>query len=128
VFAVPKCQVSTGLAYVRPFACLACQFVYAAFVVVLRCVVVFGFGELLQCVCTFKGYLYVSLFEEVGYLSDFGIVVGEGGPFIVVAVVGCVHLGFTLYLCSQFGYVMNGEIIVVCYGSYFLTFCYSPFS
>jgi hypothetical protein len=77
----------------------------------------FGFGQLLQCVCTFKGYLYVSLFEEVGYLSDFGTVISEGGPFIVVAV-GCVHLGFTLYLCSQFGYVMSGEFIVVCCGSY----------
>ena len=87
------------------------------------CVVswVLGFGQLLQCVCTFKGYLYVSLFEEVGYLSDFGTVVNEGGPFIVVAVVGCVHLGFTLYLCSHFGYVKNGEFIVVCYSSYF--FC-----
>ena len=56
----------------------------------------FGFGQLLQCVCTFEGYLYIGLFEEVGYLSDFGTVVSEGGPFIVVAVVGCVHLGFTL--------------------------------
>ena len=37
VFAVPKFQVSTGLAYVHPVACLTCQFVYAAFVVVLRC-------------------------------------------------------------------------------------------
>jgi len=83
----------------------------------------FGFGQLLQCVCTFKGYLYVSLFEEFGYLSDFGTVISEGGPFIVV-VVGCVHLGFTLYLCSQFGYVMNGEFIVVCYGLYFLLFCF----
>jgi len=119
VFAVPKCQVSTGLAYVHPVACFTCQFVYAAFVVVLRCVVDFGFGQLLQCVCTFKGYLYVSLFEKVGYLSDFGAVISEGGPFIVVAVVGCVHLGFTLYLCSQFGHVINGEFIVVCYGSYF---------
>jgi len=100
VFAVPKCQVSTGLAYVSPVASVTCQFVYAAFVVVLRCVVVFGFGQLLQCVCTFKGYLYVSLFEEVGYLSDFGTVISEDGPFIVVAVVGFVHLGFTLYLCS----------------------------
>jgi len=70
VFAVLKCQVSTGLAYVRPVACSTCQFVYAAFVVVLCCVVDFGFGQLLQCVCTFKGYLYVSLFEEVGYLPD----------------------------------------------------------
>jgi len=128
VFAVPKCQVSTGLAHVCPVACVTCQFVYTAFVVVLRCVVVFGFGQLLQCVCTFKGYLYVSLFEEVGYLSGLGAVIIEGGPFIVVAVVGFVHLGFTLYLCSQFGYVMNGEFIVVCYGSYFLPFCYSPFS
>jgi len=79
----------------------------------------FGFGQLLQCVCTFKGYLYVSLFEEVSYLSDFGTVISEGGPFIVVAVVGFVQLGFTLYLCSQFGHVMNGGFIVVCYGSYF---------
>jgi len=111
VFAVRKCQVSTGLAYVRPVACFTYQFVYAAFVVD------FGFGQLLQCVCTFKGYLYVSLFEEVGYLSDFGTVISEGGPCIVVAVVGCVHLGFTLYLCSQFGYVMNGESIVVLHRS-----------
>jgi len=93
VFAVPKCQVSTGLPYVRPVACFPYQFVYASFVVVLRCVVGFGFGQLLQCVCTFKGYLYVSLFEEVGYLSDFGSVISEGGPFIFAAVVGCVHLG-----------------------------------
>ena len=128
VFALPKCQVSTGLAYVRPVACFTCQFVYAAFVVVLRCVVNFGFGQLLRCVCTFKGYLYVGLFEEVGYLSDFGNVISKGGPFIVVAVVCCVRLGFTLYLCSQFGYVMNGELIVVCCGSYFLPFCYSSFS
>jgi len=42
---------------------------------------------------TFKGSVYVSLFEEVGYLSDFGNVISEGGPFIVVVVVGCVHLG-----------------------------------
>ena len=65
VFAVPKCQVSTGVANVRHVACLTCQFVYAAFVVVLRCVVDFGLGELLQCVCTFKGYHYVSLFEKL---------------------------------------------------------------
>ena len=83
VFAVPKCQVSTALAHVRPVACFTCQFVYATFVVVLRCVVDFGFGQLLQCVCTFKGYLYVSLFEEVGYLSDFGTVISEGGPFLL---------------------------------------------
>ena len=55
VFAVPKCQVSTGLTYVRPGACLAYQCVYAKIVVVLRCVVGFVFGQLLQCVCTFKG-------------------------------------------------------------------------
>jgi len=54
VFAVPKCQVSTGLAYVRPVACFTCQSVYADFVVVLRCVVGFRFGQLLQCVCTLK--------------------------------------------------------------------------
>jgi hypothetical protein len=127
VFAIPKCEVSTGVAYVRPVACFTRHFVYAAFVAVLGCVVGFGFGQLLWCVCTIKGYLYVSLFEEVGYLSDFGTVISEGGPFIVVAV-GCVHLGFMLYLCSQFGYVMNGGFIVVCYGSYFLPICYSPFS
>jgi len=39
MFAVPKCQVSTGLAYVSPVACFTCQFVYAAFVVVLHYVV-----------------------------------------------------------------------------------------
>ena len=27
VFAVPECQVSTGLAYVCPVACFTCQFV-----------------------------------------------------------------------------------------------------
>ena len=74
------CQVSTGLAYVRPVACITCQFIYSAFVVVLRCLVDFGVGQLLQCVCTFEGYLYVRLFEEVGYLSDFGTVIYEGGP------------------------------------------------
>jgi len=96
VFAVPKCRVSTSLAYVRPVACFTFQFVYAAFIVVLRCVLGFGFGQLLQCVCTFKGYHYVSLSEEVGYRSDCGTVVNEGDPFYVVVVVGCVHLGFTL--------------------------------
>jgi len=50
VFVVSKCQVSTGLAYVRPVACLTSHFVYAAFVVVLRYVVGFGVGQLLQCV------------------------------------------------------------------------------
>jgi len=75
VFAVPKCKVSTCLAYVRPVACFTFQFVYAAFVVALRCVVGFGFGQLLQCVCTFESYLYVTLFEEVGYLSNFGTVI-----------------------------------------------------
>jgi len=30
VFAVPKCQVSTRMAYVRPVACFTCQFVYVA--------------------------------------------------------------------------------------------------
>jgi len=30
VFAVPKCQVSTGLAYVRPVAYFTYQFVFAA--------------------------------------------------------------------------------------------------
>ena len=30
VFAVPKCQVSTGLTYVRPVSCLTCQFIYDA--------------------------------------------------------------------------------------------------
>jgi len=61
VFVVPKCQVSTGLACVCPVACFTCQFVYAAFVVVLCCVVDFGFGQLLQCVCTFKGFLTLEL-------------------------------------------------------------------
>ena len=57
VFVAPKCQVSTGLVYLRHVACFPYQFVYAAFDVVLHCVVGFGFGQLLQCVCTFKGYL-----------------------------------------------------------------------
>ena len=96
VFAVPKCKVSTGLAYVRPVACFTYQFVYAAFVVVLRCVVGFRFGQLLQWICTFKGEIYINPFEEVGYLSDFETVLREGGPLIFV---GCVHLGFTLHLC-----------------------------
>ena len=66
--------------------------------------------------------------EEVSNHSDFGSVIGEGGPFVAVTVVGCVHLGVTLYLCSQFGYVVDGEFIVVCYGSYVLPFCNSLFS
>jgi len=52
-------------------------------------------------------------FVEVSNHSDFGAVIGEGGPFVAVAVVGCVHLGFTLYLCSQFGYVVDGEFFVI---------------
>ena len=128
MFAIPKCQVSTGLAYVCPVACFTCQFVYAAFVEALRCIVDFVSGQLLRCVCTIEGHLYVSLFGEDSYLPDFGTVISEGDTFIIVAFVGGVHLGFTLYLCSQFGYVMNGEFIVVCYGSYFLPFCYSPYS
>ena len=47
VFAVPKCQVSTGLAYTRLVACFTIQFVYVAIVVVLCCVVDFGFCQLL---------------------------------------------------------------------------------
>ena len=92
----------TGLAYVRP---VACQFVHAAFVVVLRCVVDFGFGQLWKCVCAFKDYLYVSLFEEVGYLSDFGTVISEGGPFIVVAVVSLFYvvLVLSVWLCDEWG-------------------------
>jgi hypothetical protein len=84
----------TSLAYIRLVACFTYQLVHAAFVVVLRCVVGFGFGQLLQCVCAFKGYLYVSLFEEVRYLSYFGTVISEGGPFFVVFVVGCVLVFF----------------------------------
>ena len=64
---------------------------------VLRRVVGFGFGQLFQCVCTFDGYIYVSLFEGVIYLNDIGTVINEGGPFFVFFVVGCVHLGFTLF-------------------------------
>ena len=59
---------------------------------------VLGFGQLLQSVCTFKGHLYVSPFDEVDYLTEFGTVISEGDTFIVVSVVGCVHLGCTLYL------------------------------
>jgi hypothetical protein len=96
--------------------------VYATFVVFLRGILEFEFDQLLQGVCAFEGYLYVSLSEEVSYHSDFGAVVSEGGPFVVVIVVGCVYLGFTLYLCSQFGYVVDGEFIVV---SMVRIFCHS---
>jgi hypothetical protein len=95
--------------------------------VFLRGILEFGFDQLLQGVCAFEGYLYASLFEEVSYHSDFGAVVSVGGPFVVV-IVGCVYLGFTLYLCSQFGYVVDGECIVVYYGTYILPFCNSLFS
>ena len=122
MFAVPKCKVSTCLAYVRPVACFTFQFVYAAFVVALRCVVGFGFGQLLQCVCTFKGYLYVSLFEEVGYLSDFGTVISEGGPCIVVAVVGCVHLDFTLYVVFVLSVWLYDEWRIYCFLLWFVFF------
>jgi hypothetical protein len=128
VFPVPNCEVSIGLAYIRLVACFTSHFVYAVFVVILCGILEFGFDQLLQNVCTFKGYFYVNLFEEVGNHSDFGAVISEGGPFIVVIVVGFVHLGFTLCLCSQSGYVVNGEFIVVYYGSYILPFCYSLFS
>ena len=46
VFAVPKCWISIGVAYIGFFAYLTYQLVYAAFVVVLCCVVNFGFGQL----------------------------------------------------------------------------------
>ena len=84
------------MAYVSLVACFTYQLVYAAFVVVLHCVVGFGFGQLLQCVCTFKCYLYVSLFEEVSDLSNFGIVISEGGPFFVVVLL---LVMFTRFLC-----------------------------
>jgi len=128
VFSVSDCQISAGLAYVCFGACFTGHFVYAIFVVFLCGILEFGFDQLLQGVCAFEGYLYVSLFEEVSNHSDFGAVIGEGGPFVAVTVVGCVHLGVTLYLCSQFGYVVDGEFIVVCYGSYVLPFCNSLFS
>jgi len=128
VFSVSDCQISVGLAYVCFVACFTGHFVYATFVVFLCGILEFGFDQLLQGVCAFEGYLYVSLFEEVSYHSDFGAVVREGGPFVVVIFVGCVYLGFTLYLCSQFGYVVDGEFIVVCYGTYILPFCNSLFS
>jgi hypothetical protein len=57
--------------------------------VFLRGILDFGFDQLLQRVCVYKGYLDVSLFEEVSYHSDFGAVVSEGSPFVVV-VFGCV--------------------------------------
>ena len=70
VFAEPKCQVSTGLAYVRTVACFTCQFVYAAFVVVLRCVLDFGFGQLLQCVLLLKAlFMSVCLKRLVIFLT-----------------------------------------------------------
>ena len=121
MFPVSDCQISAGLAYICFVACFTGHFVYAAFVVFLCSIQEFGFDQLLQGVCAFEGYLYVSLFEEVSNHSDFWAVIGEGSPSVVI-VVGCVHLGFTLYLCSQFGYVVDGEFIVVCYGSYVLPF------
>jgi len=64
VFPVSNCQISAGLAYVCFVACFTCHFVYATFVVFLRGILGFGFDQLLQGVCAFEGYLYVSLFEE----------------------------------------------------------------
>jgi hypothetical protein len=63
------------------------------------------------------------LFEEFSDHSDFGAMVGEGGPFVV----SYVRLGFTLYLPSQFGYELDREFIVVCFISYILPFCLSLF-
>ena len=127
MFPVSNCYISAGLAYVRFVACFTCHFVYATFVVFLRGILGFGFGQLLQGVCAFEGYLYVRLFEDVSYHSDFGAVVGKGGPFVVVTLFGCVYLGFVLYLYSQFGCVVAGEFVVVCYGPYILPFCNSLF-
>ena len=128
MFPVSDCQISAGLAYVCFVACFTGHFVYAAFVVFLCSIQEFGLDQLLQGVYAFEGYLYVSLFEEVSNHSDFGAVIGEGGSFVVVIVVGCVYLGFTLYLCLQFAYVVDGEFIVFCYGTSILPFCSSLFS
>ena len=128
MFPVSNCQISAGLAYVCFVACFTGHFVYATYAVFLRGILVFGFDQLLQGVCAFEGYLYVGLLEEVSYLSDFGAVISEGGPFVVVIFVGCIPLGFTLYLCLQFAYVVDGEFIVFCYGTSILPFCSSLFS
>jgi hypothetical protein len=55
--------------------------VYAAFIVVLCSAVVLGDGLLLYSVCALEGYVYVSLFKEVGDFPDLEAVIGKGSPF-----------------------------------------------
>jgi len=69
VFPVSNSHISAALACVCFVACFTGHFVYATFVVFLRGILEFGFDQLLQGVCVFEGYLYVSLFEEVSNLT-----------------------------------------------------------
>jgi hypothetical protein len=89
------------LTYEGFVASFTCQFVYAALIVVLCSAVVFGGGLLLYSVCAFEGYVYVSLFKNVGDFPDLGAVIGKGSPFFAIILS---QLGHVLYLCFQFSY------------------------
>jgi len=73
---------------------------------------------------TFKLYLYVGLFEGVGYLSNFRYVICETDSFVVAFefwVLRCIY-AISLTTCY------NGNLLLFTMLHIFLLFCYSPFS
>jgi len=83
VFAVPLCQVSTSLPYIRHVACLIGRFIYPTSIVVCYFFWVLGFVGLLYCVCAFESNVCVCVLKEIGKLSDFWAVVCKCCPFLV---------------------------------------------
>ena len=82
VFAVPLCQVSTSVPYIRRVACLAVKFIYPTSIVVWYFFWILGFDALLYCVCAFESDVNVCMSKEIGKLSDFWAVVCKCCPIL----------------------------------------------
>ena len=104
-------------------ACLACNFVYATFFVILFQVLCFGSCELLQGCCSLECYSYFSVSKRVGDFPYLGTMIRESGPspyviFISIASV----ISFVVYLSVAFLKEVLWKVVVPCNGLYCLPF------
>jgi hypothetical protein len=110
VFSESCCQISTGLTYAFFIAGFAYEPAYATFVVVLYDVIVFRSGLLVYCICAFKCYLEVRMFEEVSNFPDLGIVVCKGNPFLALVLFCWLEFCFSFFIS-----IFQWEIGGICY-------------